>query len=69
MGEGLGDGGRRGLFAFVHAKQQLQAQSDACVPPEGDDADEARYDGRPQEVLHRRGAVRISVKHLREGNK
>lgn len=55
-----------GLGAFVHAEQQLQAQGDACVPPEGKDADVASYDGRPQQVLHGRGAVRVSIKHLRE---
>lgn len=55
-----------GLGAFVHAEQQLQAQGDACVPPEGKDADVASYDGRPQEVLHGRGAVRVSIKHLRK---
>lgn len=60
----LGDGGRRGSHAFVHAEQQLQAQSDARVPSEGEDANVARHDGRPQQVLHRRGAVRVSVKHL-----
>lgn len=65
MGQGLGDGRRRGSDAFVHAEQQLHAQSDACVPSEGEDADVTRHDGRPQEVLHRRGAVRVSIKHLR----
>lgn len=61
-----GDRRRMGLGAFVHAEQQLQAQGDACVPPEGKDADVASYDGRPQEVLHGRGAVRVSIKHLRK---
>lgn len=65
-GQGLGDSGRTGSDAFVHAEQELQAQSNACVPSEGDDADVARHDGRPQKVLHRRGAVRVSVKHLRK---
>ena len=65
MGEGLGDGERKGSGAFVHAEQQLQAQSDACVPSQRKDADVACHDGRPQEVLHRRGAVRVSIKHLR----
>lgn len=41
-----------GLGAFVHAEQQLQAQGDARVPPQGKDADVAGHDGRPQEVLH-----------------
>ena len=35
------------------------------MPSEGEDADEARHDGRPQEVLHGRGAVRVPIKHLR----
>lgn len=65
MGQGLGDNRRRGSDAFVHAEQQLQAQSDACVPTEGKDTDVTRHDGWPQEVLHRRGAVRVPVKHLR----
>lgn len=43
---------RRGLAAFIHAEQQLQAQSNTCVPPEGKDADVARHNWRPQEVLH-----------------
>lgn len=43
---------RRGLAAFAHAEQQLQAQSNTCVPPEGKDADVARHNWRPQEVLH-----------------
>lgn len=54
-----------GLGAFVHAEQQLQAQGDACVPAQGKDADVAGYDRRSQEVLHRRGAVGVSIKHLR----
>lgn len=41
-----------GLAAFIHAEQQLQAQSNTCVPPEGKDADVARHNWRPQEVLH-----------------
>lgn len=65
LGRGFGDGGRRGSDAFVHAEQQLHAQGDARVPSEGDDADVARHDGWPQEVLHGRGAVRVSIKHLR----
>lgn len=64
-GKGFGDSRRRGSHAFVHAEQQLQAHSDACVPSEGKDADVTRHDRRPQEVLHRRGAVRVSIKHLR----
>lgn len=44
---------RRGLAAFVHAEQQLQAQSNTSVPPEGKDADVARHNWRPQEILHR----------------
>lgn len=55
-----------GLGAFVHAEQQLQAQGDACVPPQGKDTDVAGDNGRPQEVLNRRGAVRVSIKHLRK---
>ena len=51
--------------AFAHAEQQLQTQSDACVPSEREDADVTRHDGRPQEVLHRRGAVRVPIEHLR----
>lgn len=64
LGQGLGDGESRKSNAFVHAKQQLHTQSNACVPPKGEDADEARHNGWPQEVLHRRGAVRVSIKHL-----
>lgn len=65
FGQGLWDGRRKGSDAFVHAEQQLQAQSNACVPSEGEDADVTCHDGWPQEVLHRRGAVRVSIKHLR----
>lgn len=54
------------LVAFVHAEQQLQAQGDACVPPQGKDADVAGDNRRPQQVLHRRGAVRVSIEHLRK---
>lgn len=42
----------RGLAAFIHAEQQLQAQSNTRVPPEGKDANVARHNRRPQEVLH-----------------
>lgn len=66
LGQALTDGGRRNSNAFVHAKQQLQTQSDASVPPEGQDADEAGHDGWPEQVLHRWGAVRVSIKHLRK---
>lgn len=73
MGTWVNEGGgmvggaekRRGLAAFIHAEQQLQAQSNPRVPPEGKDADVARHNWRPQEVLHRRRAVRVPVKHLR----
>ena len=43
--------------AFAHAEQQLHAQGNACVPPQREDADVARHDGRAQEVLHRASAV------------
>lgn len=58
MGSGINKGGgrgtetRRGLAAFIHAEQQLQAQSNTRVPPEGKDADVARHNWWPQEVLH-----------------
>lgn len=58
-----------GLHAFVHAEQQLQAQSDACVPSQREDANVASNDGRPQKVLHRRGPVRVPIKHLRKDRK
>lgn len=65
MGQGLEDSGRRRSGAFVDAEQQLQAQSNACMPSQGEDANVARHDWWPQEVLHRRGAVRVSKKHLK----
>lgn len=65
LGQGLGDGGRRGSHTFVHAEQQLHAHGDACVPSEWEDADVTRHNGRSQQVLHRRGAVSVSIKHLR----
>lgn len=43
---------KRGLVAFIHAEQQLQAQSNTRVPPERKDADVACHNWRPQEVLH-----------------
>lgn len=52
VGVGVGAEPRRGLAAFIHAEQQLQAQSNPRVPPEGKDADVARHNWRPQEVLH-----------------
>lgn len=66
LGQGLKEGRSRNSHAFVHAEQQLQTQGDACVPSEWEDADEACYNGRSQEVLYRRGAVRVSIKHLRK---
>lgn len=63
LGQGLGGDDRRGLHAFVHAEQQLQAQSDARVPSQREDANVARHNGRPQKVLHRRGPVRVPIKH------
>lgn len=53
LGQGLGDDDRRRLHAFVHAEKQLQAQSDACVPSQREDANVACHDGWPQKVLHR----------------
>lgn len=63
--------GENGAFvehsrAFVHAEQQLQAQGDACVPAQGQDTDETGHNGGSQQVLDRRGAVRVPIKHLRK---
>lgn len=69
MGWGIRNKRRKRSHAFVHAEQQLQAQSDACVPSEGEDADVASHDGRTQEVLHRGGAVGVAIKHLRRGRR
>lgn len=68
-GGGWGKWGVGGLHAFVHAEQQLQAQSDACVPSQREDANVASNNGRPQKVLHRRGPVRVPIKHLRKNRK
>ena len=37
---------------LAHAEQQLYAQGDARVPAQRQDAQVARHDGRPQQVLH-----------------
>lgn len=69
LGQGHGDDRRRGSHTSVHANQQLHAQSDACVPSQREDAHVTCHNGWPQEVLHRRGAVRVSIKDLRKRRK
>jgi len=56
---------RRASGALVHAHEQLDAHGDACVPAQRQQADVARHDGRPHQVLHRGRAVGVPVKHLR----
>lgn len=50
-----------GSGAFAHAEEQLEAQGDASVPAQGQDADVPGHDGWAQEVLDRRGAVRVPI--------
>lgn len=45
--------GRGGSHAFLHAGQQLQAQSDAGMPAQREDTDVTSHDGRPKKVLDR----------------
>lgn len=52
------------LGAFLHAEQKLHADSDTGVPAQRDDTDVTCHNRRTQEVLDRRGAIRITVKHL-----
>lgn len=52
--------GSRG--AFAHAQEQLEAQGDASVPAQRQDADVTGHDGGAQEVLNRRRTVGVSIK-------
>lgn len=59
--------GRRSA-ALAQALEELHADGDAHVPAQRDQADVARHDGRPQQVLHRGRAVRVAIENLsREG--
>lgn len=49
--------------ALVHAHEQLQPQSNARVPAQRKDPDPLRHDGRPQQVLHGGGPVRVPIEH------
>ena len=54
--------GSRG--AFAHAQEQLEAQGDASVPAQRQDADVAGHNGGAQKVLNRRGTVGVTIKDL-----
>lgn len=49
---------------LAQALEELHADGDAHVPAQRDQADVAGHDGRPQQVLHRRRAVRVAIEHL-----
>lgn len=52
------------LTSDVGAAQQLHSEGDALVPGVGDDAQEARYNGRVERVPGRVEAVHIPLEHL-----
>lgn len=55
-------------WALVRAHQQLHPHGNAGVPAQRQQADVASYDGRSKQVLHRRGAIRVPIKDLRNGD-
>lgn len=53
-----------GSAALAQALEQLHADGYANMPAQRDEADVTGHDGRPQQVLHRRRAVRVAIENL-----
>lgn len=64
MRQGRCPGSPPGSAALAQALEELHADGDAHVPAQRDQADVARHDGRPQQVLHRGRAVGVAIENL-----